>query len=81
MNIMGKKSQSEFMRIRKWAGLTQQQLADELGVHRNAVSNWERGLDTPRLTIPQTKKLCEVLGITLEQLPDNFGPTPTQGDP
>lgn len=62
------------MKLRKWAGLTQQQLADHLGVHRNAVSNWERGLDTPRLTPTQWKTLQKVLNVTADQIPDHFGP-------
>ena len=33
--------------VRELAGLTQQQVADALGVTRVAVTNWERGFRTP----------------------------------
>jgi putative transcriptional regulator len=68
--------ESELMRLRTLRGVTQQELADALGVARNTVTRWERGTSTPVLTIAQTRKLCEVLGVTFDQLPDNFGPQP-----
>ncbi|WP_106253295.1 helix-turn-helix domain-containing protein [Allonocardiopsis opalescens] len=34
--------------IRQAAGLSQQELADAIGVTRQAVSNWESGIRTPR---------------------------------
>ncbi|HEY9704477.1 MAG TPA: helix-turn-helix transcriptional regulator, partial [Allocoleopsis sp.] len=39
-----------------------------------SISNWERGLDQPKLTIKQVKALCKALGMKLEDLPDDFGP-------
>ena len=52
--------------LRKAAGLTQQQLADRLGVKRTVVTNWETGVN-----ITPTKyllALSEVLGCTVEDL-------------
>lgn len=52
------------------AGLSQSELADKLGVNKQLISNWERGLCSPRmdhvgkivrLTRIQKKKLLEVL--------------------
>lgn len=64
------------MRLRTLRGVTQQELAEALGVSGNTVSRWETGRSVPLLTISQTRKLCEVLGVTFDQLPDNFGPQP-----
>jgi DNA-binding XRE family transcriptional regulator len=64
------------MRLRTLRRVTQQELAEALGVTRHTVTNWETGRSVPTLTIAQTRKLCEVLGVTFDQLPDNFGPQP-----
>ena len=41
-----------FIRDRRLAlGLTQQQLADKLGITDKAVSKWERGLSCPDITL------------------------------
>ncbi len=58
--------------LRKQRGLTQEQLAQRLGVSRQAVSRWE--LDE---SLPETANLLplgEVLGVSLDTLPD-----PAQG--
>ena len=60
---------------RKKKHLTQEQLAEKLGVSKNAVSKWERGLNLPDASIMQ--ELCKILNITLnelfsgERIPDN----------
>ncbi len=64
------------MRFRLLCRITQQELADVLGVSRTTITNWETGRKVPNLTITQTKTLCEVLGVTLDELPNNFGPQP-----
>ena len=51
---------------RKEKGLTQEQLAEKLGVTNKAVSKWETGRGMPDLAIIQ--KLCEILGITVTTL-------------
>ncbi|MEG4859719.1 helix-turn-helix transcriptional regulator [Microcoleus sp. K1-B6] len=67
--------------LREAVGLTQSQLASQIPdktgaktLTRQAISNWERGLDAPELTIPQVKALCHALGKNLNELPDNLGP-------
>jgi putative transcriptional regulator len=67
--------------LREAVGLTQSQLASQIPdktgaktLTRQAISNWERGLDVPELTIPQIKALCQALGKNLHELPDNLGP-------
>ena len=66
--------------LRETAGLTQEGLAklipDKTGTKtltRQAISNWERGLDEPELTIAQVKALCRALGKSLDELPECFG--------
>lgn len=51
---------------RKNKKLTQEQLAEKLGVSKNAVSKWERGLNLPDVSIMQ--ELCSILGISLNEL-------------
>lgn len=60
-----KKLNEEIKRHRIRRGMSQLDLATELGVSRQAVSNYERGLRDPDSDIP---KLCSVLGITPNQL-------------
>lgn len=51
---------------RKNKNLTQEQLAEKLGVSINAVSKWERGLNLPDASL--MKELCDILNITLNEL-------------
>ena len=51
---------------RKNKDLTQEQLAEKLGVSINAVSKWERGLNLPDVSLMKT--LCNILDITLNEL-------------
>lgn len=66
--------------LREAVGLTQTQLAKLIPdksrtktLNQSAISRWERGEDEPELTIPQMKALCKALGVSLEDLPDDFG--------
>jgi DNA-binding XRE family transcriptional regulator len=61
-----------FVEIRKRAGVTQQQLADVVGVSKTSVRNWEHGREEPRLFIWQVKALCQSLQCSLDDLPDSF---------
>ncbi|MBW4464720.1 MAG: helix-turn-helix domain-containing protein [Pegethrix bostrychoides GSE-TBD4-15B] len=67
---------SELKRLREATGLSQEALARLIGVTSKTVSNWERGTNPASLTVPQMKALCQALGVTLDELPDWFGPTP-----
>jgi len=51
---------------RKEKGLTQEQLAEKLGISTNAVSKWERGMSMPDYSI--LKSLCNELKITINEL-------------
>ena len=59
---MGKRISS----LRKNKGLTQEQLADRLGVSAQAVSKWENDVSCPDISLlPQ---LSDVLGVTTDEL-------------
>jgi transcriptional regulator with XRE-family HTH domain len=61
-----------FKQLRERAELSQEALARLLGVSSKTVSNWERGISVASLTVTQMKTLCNVLGISLNELPDDF---------
>lgn len=50
------------MQRRKACGLTQEQLAEKIGLSKNHLSSIERGIYTP--TVPLLFNLCEALGET-----------------
>ena len=47
--------------LRKKAGLTQEELAEYVGVHVNSVSRWENNIDTPKTL--KLRKLAEALHV------------------
>lgn len=51
--------------FRQQQGLTQQQLADVLGINKMAISNYEKGKRQP--SIETVKAICKALGISLMQ--------------
>lgn len=53
-------------KLRKNKKMTQEQLAEKMGVSINAVSKWERGLSFPDVSL--YKKLCHELDISIEEL-------------
>ncbi|MBR6966293.1 MAG: helix-turn-helix domain-containing protein [Clostridia bacterium] len=52
--------------FRKQAGLTQETLAERVGVARQTIVKWESGESTPDLEA--AGRLAEVLGVTLDDL-------------
>jgi len=59
-----------FLIKRRSRSLTQDDVAAELGITKQTVSNWEREVSTPYLSIPQIKKLCKLLDCTLDDFPN-----------
>jgi transcriptional regulator with XRE-family HTH domain len=57
-------------------GITQQQIADELGIRRETVSHWMTGKTTPKLSLEEWDRLAELLGTTIDHLPRTFAPQP-----
>ena len=57
---------SRIAKYRKGKGLTQEALANQMGVSSQAVSKWETDASCPDITaLPQ---LCKILGITTDEL-------------
>lgn len=55
--------------LRKSNNMTQQDLADRLGVTYQAVSNWERGLSMP--DVVRLKDLAALFGLSLDEIMGN----------
>lgn len=54
------------LELRKEKNMTQQELADKIGVTDKAISKWENGRGMPDLSL--MKPLCKELGITINEL-------------
>jgi transcriptional regulator with XRE-family HTH domain len=63
------------MSVRQKAKMTQKQWAEWLGVTISTVSNWERGVQVPRLTFLQTKKIMDATGLSIDSLVAAFDNT------
>ena len=62
--------------LRKEKGMTQLELAQQMGVTDKAVSKWERDLSCPDIsTIPH---LAQVLGVSVEELMQSKAQEPPQ---
>lgn len=57
--------------LRREKGWSQEQLAEKVGVSRQAISKWEGGLSTPELE--KLKALCSCFDITLDELTGGQG--------
>lgn len=55
--------------LRRKNGLSQEQLAEKIGVSRQAISKWEGGLSTPELD--KLKALSECFQISIDELTGN----------
>lgn len=66
-------------RLRRRAGLSQEQLAETIGVSRQAISKWESGTSTPELD--KLLALSECFHVTLHVTLDELtGGTPCEAD-
>ncbi|HEV6204674.1 TPA: helix-turn-helix transcriptional regulator [Streptococcus pneumoniae] len=63
---MRKQTQNRIRELRKKAKLSQQSLADQIGVFRNTISNWETGYS--QISLENAKKVAEYFGVTIEYL-------------
>ena len=62
----------EFAEIRRSIGLSQQQLANELGTDQTTISRCERGFMQP--TVEQMVRLSELTGTSVQTLIDRVFP-------
>ena len=69
---------SDLKRLRQGALLTQQELADRVGVPYQRIGEWERGVTTPRPG--NQRKLCEARGVTPRELLEALAARP-EGKP
>lgn len=61
----------KILTLRKQMGLSQQQLAKQIGTSGPIVGRYERGEMTPSVEV--AKKLADVFGVTLDYLVDSTG--------
>ncbi len=57
------------LKLRKMQGLSQEQLAEQVEVTRQTISNWELGETTPNPN--QLKLLSKALRVSIDELLDN----------
>ena len=69
---------SKLKMLRKQNGLTQEELADKLGVSRQAVAKWERGESVP--DIAAYIQLADLYGTTVDMLVRDWSQTQHSGD-
>ena len=60
-----------FLTARKNAGLTQKEVADQIGVDQTAVSFWENGKTLPRASL--LSKIAMIYGVTVDELLSDRG--------
>ena len=65
---------NRFRQARKGKGLSQQELADKLGLSKAAISGWER--DQNDITMKNLRKVCRALGTTIAWMVNEEGPAP-----
>ncbi len=53
-------------KLRKEKNMTQEQLAEKLGISAKSISRWETGRNMPDLSLLQS--LCEILGVSINEL-------------
>ena len=74
-NTLGKR----IVQKRKQLAMTQEQLAEQLGVTAQAVSKWENDQSCPDITM--LPRLAEIFGITTDELLGREAPEPVYNPP
>jgi len=63
---VSKQTQNRIRELRKQSRLSQQALADQIGVFRNTISNWETGYS--QISLENAKKVAKYFGVTIDYL-------------
>ena len=63
---MRKQTQNRIRELRKESRLSQQALADQIGVFRNTISNWETGYS--QISLENAQNVAEYFGVTIDYL-------------
>ena len=61
---------NKLVKLRKENKLSQDSLADKLGITRQTISNWELNITKP--DIVQIKNISEIFNISIDELLDNY---------
>jgi transcriptional regulator with XRE-family HTH domain len=70
----------ETLRIER-TNLSQAEFAVQCGIPLRTYQRWIAGTTEAKLSIPQLKKLCQLLGIErINELPDDFSPPNQSSD-
>ena len=69
--VLESESPMETLRIEK-TELTQEEFAKRCGIPRRTYVRWITGETPAKLTPKQMKTICKILGISIEDIPDNF---------
>ena len=64
--VISVKFEEKLMALRKKTGMSQEELADRLGVSRQAISRWELGSTLP--DAPNLLKLSDLFGVSIDYL-------------
>ncbi|WP_030006339.1 helix-turn-helix transcriptional regulator [Picosynechococcus sp. NKBG042902] len=75
MSVKDKCNENTLKALRKKLRINQTQFAKALGVRQQTVSEWERGIYRPALSIEQIKTLEDMLsrvGLKFRDLPDDL---------
>ena len=60
---------SKILELRKQKNITQEELADKVGVSRQTISKWELGETSPDLK--EAKELSKIFNVSIDELADN----------
>ncbi len=68
---MESNSPLETLRIQR-TNLTQEEFVKRCGIPRKTYHRWITGATPAKLTPRQMKSICELLGMSIHELPDDF---------